>query len=423
MNKLVYICLCFFSLSGLIRAEVEITTLVVDGIGNSYYEAIQNGLIESLKQAEGVSITSQRDYAKAIKQSAVSTNNENSSHDVTVNEQTSHKINEATQGIIHQYSILNSQDDGNGKWMVQLEIQLKKYKTPGISPHSLRKIAVIPFRKKSSMMSVIDQNITAEEVSRQLNQKLVTELTQSRRFTVLDREYMSEFLKERNLLLSANASVAEQMKIGEALGVDYLLLGTITEFKAEQSKTFIKVLNENRYSTSAYFNADFRIMVMATRQIKWSDTVKIKPQPKQLKQAFESSGSQGVIDFVLEQAARKIVHSSLDNIYPIKILKVAGKDSIYLNQGGKMTSIGDSLEVYSKGEKIVDPDTGLSIKIDGERIAIIKVTKVQAKYSLAKLISGDIKQIEAGAILRKVAVTDAGFKKIKAVQKVMQPNW
>jgi len=420
MKKMIFLCLALLGFSGLIHAEVELKTLVVDGLGDSYYGAIQNGLIESLKQAEGVSISSQKSYAKSIKENAISKSDEGSSHDVAIEEQMLHKIKEATQGTIDQYSILNSNEDDSGLWTVQLQIQLKKYKTPGISPHSLRKIAVIPFRVKSFSMSEIDNNIAAKEVIRQFNQKIVTELTQSRRFTVLDREYMHEFLKERNLLLSPDASMDEQMKVGEALGVDYLLLGTVTEFKGEQTKTYIKTLNETTYGANAYFNADFRIMVMATRQIKWSDTVKVKATSTQLKSAYKSSGSQGVIDFVLEKAARKIVHSSLNNIYPLKILKVAGKKSIYLNQGGKMTSAGDIFEVYTRGEQIIDPDTGLKIKIDGEKVASVKITKVQAKYSLATLLSGKLEQIEAGAILRKSKRKE---KTKKRQQRVMQPAW
>lgn len=367
MQKLIYLFFIFVVFSGNIRAEVEVTTLVVDGIGNSYYGAIQNGLIESLKQAKGVSIKSQKSYVKSIREEAISKTDEGSTHDVAINEQMTQKIKEVTQGVINNYSILNSQNDGAGEWTVQLEIKLKKYKTPGISPHSLRKIAVIPFRSKSATHTIIKKRIPAKEISRELNQKIVTELTQSRRFSVIDREYMKEFLKERNLVLSADSPLDEKMKVGEALGVDYLLLGTVTKLKAELTETYIKTLDETTYGSFAHFNVDFRIMVMATRQIKWSDTIKINAGSKQLNEAYNNGGDQGIIDYMLEQAAKKIVHSSLDNIYPIKILKVVSQNSIYLNQGGKMTSVGEVFEVYTKGENIVDPDTGLNIKIDGEK--------------------------------------------------------
>jgi hypothetical protein len=257
-------------------------------------------------------------------------------------------------------------------------------------------------------MKTINTHLDVKEVIRQFNQNLVTELTQSRRFTVLDREYTEAFINERNLVLSADAPLSEQMKVGEALGVDYLLLGTISELNSKTSSHYIKALDETTYSSSTYFKADFRIMVMATRQIKWSDTVKITTH-------------QIDVDAILEQAAKKIIHSSLDNIYPIKILKVAGKKSIYLNQGGKMTALGDQFEVYTRGEAITDPDTGLKIKIDGERVATVEITKVQAKYSLAKLLSGKLNHIQSGAILRKVTTTHRNKKPPQ--QRVMQPTW
>ena len=416
----------FVLTSATMRAETQITSLKITGMGSSYYEAIQNGLIESLKQAEGVSIRSRREFAKSIKEKSFSSPEQGATHEVTIDKQMGQSIREATQGLIHQYRVLNAeQDEQAGQWVVQLEIQLKKYKTPGISPHRLRKFAVIPFRVKSTDFQVLDKNVSATDISSQFNQKLVTELTQSRRFTVLDREYMQEFLHERNLLLSADAAPDEQMKVGQALGVDYMLLGTITQFRAVLSQHYIKALDETITGVKADFIVDFRIMVMATRQIKWSDTVKIHAGVKELKSAYKTGGQQGVIDYLLERAARKIVHTSLDNIYPIKILKVAGKNRIYLNQGGKMTRVGDYYDIYTKGENLVDPDTGLKIKIDGEQVARLKITRVMPKYALAQFVSGDFKRIQAGAILRKSSATAHGAQQQsrRRQPRVMQPNW
>ena len=422
MNRFALVSLCLFIVtSSAVFAETFIETIVVDGYGTSRNSAVQSALIEALKQSEGVSIDSQRSYAKSIEEDAVSSADGEASYDVVIADRMQQKIKEATSGVIDHYRIVDSRKDGDGQWIVQVEVSLSKYKTPGISPNSLRKIAVIPFRTKKLSIAVLDEDFNMAEISRQLSQRIVTELTQSRRFTVLDRDYMTELLKERNLIISADATTAEQMKLGETLGVDYLVIGTITEFEATQTSNYIKILDETVYGEKAHINIDFRIMVMATGQIKWSDTVKVIADNKQLEKPLKERGEQGVVDFMVENAARKIVHSSLDNIYPIKILKVAGEKSIYLNQGGKMASVGDVFEVYTPGESIVDPDTGLGIKIDGEKVAMVEITKVQAKYSLAKLLSGRINEIEAGAILRKSSISPS--QPDPNTRRVMQPAW
>jgi hypothetical protein len=106
-------------------------------------------------------------------------------------------------------------------------------------------------------------------------------------------------------------------------------------------------------------------------------------------------------------------------ISTIKILKVNGKRAIYLNQGGKMTEVGQQYEVYSQAEKIPDPDTGLMITIDGDSIATIQIIKVRAKYSTAKLLRGRFKEIKKGAIVR-LKKTKPRHKK---QPKVMELDW
>ncbi|ARU59146.1 curli production assembly/transport outer membrane lipoprotein CsgG [Oleiphilus messinensis] len=400
-------------------AETIEREILVDGFGASFNVATQNALIESVKQANGVSIDSQKIYTKAIKEQSVVSADE-STHDVSINNDSLYNIKESTQGTINSYEIVQADNTEVDQWHVQVKVVLVEYVTPGNSPHSLRKIAVLPVRTKFSEIRVVNKTFSNAEIVRQYNQKLVNELTQSRRFSVMDRDYMDEYIKERDLLLSPDSSQDEQMKIGEALGVDYLLIGTVTEFKAETQQKYSKTMGQTTNNSIMQFYADYRIMVMATRQVKWSDTVKVTLMQPEIEPYARSNDDQGLIDLILERAARKVVHSSLDNIYPLKVLKVAGESAIYLNQGGKMTSVGGHYEVFTPGDLITDPDTGLNIKIDGEKVAAIEVTKVQSKYSLAKLLSGSLASIEPGAIVRRVIPLTV---KSSNIQEVMEPAW
>lgn len=392
----------------------------VSGFGVTRNEAVVNALLEALQQTQGANLQGTETLRSQLSELSVSTNDE--SVDIqSMSAQQQGLVQKTTGGRIKSYSILNLRPASAGSgWEALLEVVIPVYETPGFSPHSLRKIAVMPARTRFVDTLLINRRFSGDEVARQYGHKLVNQLTQSRRFSVMDRDYMDEYLKERNLLLSDNASQDELMKVGQALGVDYLLLGTITEFKAETTTTYSSTLGQGIPRSRIQFNADFRIMVMATRQVKWADTVKISLDQKQIAAFVKNNDDQGLLDTVLEQAAEEVVHSSLDNIYPVKVLKVAGKQAIYLNQGGKMTQVGERFDIYTPGETIPDPDTGLPIHIDGEKTATVEVTRVQAKYSLAKLINGDIGEVQAGAILRRseAKTMDKPYR-----QKVMDPAW
>lgn len=402
MKKNLMIFLCVLLLPNLLLAGEQSTVVEVKGLGMTHGEAVQNGLIEALKQTRGVTIDSQQVFAKQIRQESVSEEGHNS-HQVQVSTHNQQRVREATRGLIHEYRILDSQKTGDGDWEVMLAVKMLRYKTPGISPHSRRKIAIIPFRSTKSSYGFRGRWIPSPEISRQFTQKLVTEMTQTRRFTVLDREYMEAFLRERNLVLSWDAPVSEQMKIGEVLGVDYLIIGTISEAGQKQTPYTIEVTGETGYHHSAVFNADYRIVVMATRQIKWSDTVAISLEDDGIKRMVPSLNALEIQQSLLGKAASQVVHSAMANIYPLRVVKVQSNGDVILNQGGITVSQGELLDVFARGEKILDPYTGESLGASESWTGTIRITRVIPKMSYARVIKGEVSPRHNGSICRRSA--------------------
>ena len=400
--KFLLVLLYIFLSSTLLFADEQVTILEVEGFGVSHNEAIQNGLIQALKQAKGVTIESQKTFAKSLRQKSTSNDGINS-HQVEVNALSKGVVKEATQGLINEYRVIDSRKISVGEWEVTLAVKMLRYKTPGISPHSRRKIAIIPFRTLRSSYNFRGGHIASTEISRQFTQKLVTEMTQARRFTVLDREYMEEFLQEKNLVLSANAPVAEQMKIGEVLGVDYLLIGTLSEANLKKTPYTIQVTGEKGYDYSASFVADYRIVVMATRQIKWSDSVTLSMKNSEIKEMVPSLRADQIQQALLTHAAKNIVDKAMANIYPIRVVKIQPNGEIILNQGGVTVKNGEIFDVFSKGKKVIDPYTGESLGSSESWIASIKISRVIPKMSYAKVMKGEYALIQNGSICRRQA--------------------
>lgn len=400
MKYALVLFLCLFLSPALLFAGEQVTILNVEGFGISHNEAIQNGLIQALKQAKGVTVESQQAFAKSLREKSTSQDG-NNSHQIDIRALSASVVKEATQGLINEYRIIASQKTSAGEWEVRLEVKMLRYKTPGISPHSRRKIAIIPFRSTKSSYNFRGVRIPASEISRQFNQKLVTEMTQTRRFTILDREYMEEFLREKNLVLSGDAPVAEQMKIGEVLGVDYLLIGTISEANLKRTPYTIQVTGETGYDYSAAFVADYRIMVMATRQVKWSDSVTLALGNDEINRLAPSLRPDQLQQALLTKAAKNIVHKAMANIYPLRIVKVQPNGEVILNQGGVTVKNGDILDVFSNGEKVIDPYTGESLGSSESWVATIKISRVIPKMSYARVVKGEYSLIKNGSICRR----------------------
>jgi len=409
MKNICVLFLCLLLLFPAISlADEQITVLEVTGFGLSRNEAIRDGLVQALKQNKGVTIDSQKSFAKLLRDKSISNNGSNS-HEVEIQALSEVVVKELTQGLINEYRIIDSKSISSNEWEVSLEVKMLQYLTPGISPHSRRKIAVIPFRVTKSIFSDQGSNVSSLEISRQFTQKLVTELTQARKFSVIDREHMEEFLQEKKLLLSDDASFDEQMKIGAALGVDYLLLGTISDLDQKKTRYKIQATGETGNNHSATFVADYRIIVMATRQVKWSDSVTLSLDNDEIERIAPNLSSGQILQALLERGAQNIIHKAMGNIYPLKVVKVQPNGDIVINQGGITVSRGDILDVYATGEKIIDPYTGESLGSSETWIAQIELTRIVSKLSYAKVLTGGSTKVDIGNICRRADAEKASL--------------
>lgn len=399
-----YLLILLFSTS--LFAEIEIEKVRALGYGVSANVAVQEALISALKQRKGVSINSVKAFENDISEYAKSVNGESESS-VSINKLMQSKVKEITTGIIHNYRIIETQEVAKNEWEAELEITFKKYRTPGISPHSRRKIAIMPFRALKNTYKINDKVYSAKETTRQFAQHLTNHITQSRRFTVLDREYMDEYLQEKNIILSSNASTDELTKIGEVLGADYVIVGKLGQASISKNSEYLDLIDETIVTRGAEFNIDYKIIVMPTRQIKWADTISISLNKETMRGLTAGNSDNIIHQKVMNYFAQIISDQLLANIFPLKVVNTSNRlKSITLNQGGKSIKVGDIFEVMALGEEIFDPYTRESLGRDEEQIAIARVTKVLPKLSKAKIIQGDIKDVRNGDIVRRQIKTN-----------------
>jgi curli biogenesis system outer membrane secretion channel CsgG len=244
---------------------------------------------------------------------------------------------------------------------------------------------------------------TANAFGESFNQHLTNHLTQARRFTVLDRGYVNEYLTERNIILSSDSSTDEQIKIGEVLGVDYIVVGKIGQASIGRKDTSIDITGESRSSYQAEFDIDYRIIVLATRQVKWSDTVSLSLDQDTIEKITTGKGDNAASQAILSHFASIISNQLMSNIYPLRVVSTSmSRNTVVLNQGGKSLEVGDTLEVMSLGEEVVDPYTGESLGQQEQVIATVEIVRVLPKMSTAKVVSGSVESINELDIVRRI---------------------
>ena len=83
-----------------------------------------------------------------------------------------------------------------------------------------------------------------------------------------------------------------------------------------------------------------------------------------------------------------VVNNMEDQVWQGRIVKAEG-NSVYINAGYNMNIGMDSVfTVFSKGEELIDPATGLSLGSALTRSGTVRVTQVSDKFSVATVIEG-----------------------------------
>ena len=160
--------------------------------------------------------------------------------------------------------------DSNGIFNVEIKATIAKF---ALSKTAKRKrIAVVPFRLNVGRIDL--ENFSPDDFRELLNQKFSTYLVQTRKFTVLDREFEEEIKGElSNLAESEN--IDDQVKIGQALFADYIVVGRVDNLEIKEVEKKFLTSEKTIKKTMGILNFSYRIIDVPTTQIKYSSSVNI----------------------------------------------------------------------------------------------------------------------------------------------------
>ena len=232
---------------------------------------------------------------------------------------------------------------------------------------------------------------------------LVTVLVKNGKYRVIERQEISKIMEEQNLGQSGRVTEQSAAKIGKLLGVELAVFGAVTEFGYSKSKTGgrIKGVTVGVSKQKATVAVDVRIVNTTTGEIIAADNVRKEETTSGL--SFSSrltrfNDRKSFDNSLVGKATRNAVNEIFSMVEKqMEVLPWSGKiilvkgSVIYIkpgSEGGVKT--GDVFAVYSKGEELIDPDTGLSLGVEEQKVGTIKVTSLitGGKAAKAMLISG-----------------------------------
>ena len=320
-----------------------------------------------------------------------------------------------SKGVVSSFKVVDvaSPFSKGGLYKVEIEARIAKFKAPADSGKI--KIVVAPLRSEQASFNIGGRAVPAQEVLAPIRQQIIDALSQTGRFTVLDRQFEGELQDELNMITSGNSPSSDLAKLGQALSADLVWVGVVNEFAYQRHARKLQTSDRELVSYAGAWSVSQRMINLATRQILQSTTLRGEPPAI----AATTLGSNFNESQTLKNMQTAIVKQATEAIllrtFPISIVERDG-DNVVLSQGGNAVVENGRYRVYQQGKEIKDPQTGQSLGNMEKLCCEVRIERVTPKLSYGVLENVKIKLdgIAAGALqVREAAPAEKPIVKVE----------
>ncbi len=292
-------------------------------------------------------------------------------------------------------------------------------------PSSKRRprIAVMDFdygTVQSASSAVFGTNV---DIGKGIVDLLVTGLVKDGTYSIIERKALDKIMAEQNFSNSNRADPTSAARIGKLLGVDAIIVGSITEFGNETKKTNLGGGGGNWHGIGLgnVGHSNSKANVAITARIIDVDTGEIlgvadgKGQSARASTSLLGGGGNwsgfggghadfGSSDFqntIIGEATKKAVDALTINLdgnsakVGVRTITVEGVvadvegSQVILNVGGKAgIKVGDQFNVERVTREIKDPTTGAVLRRLATAVGIVKATDVDDLSAICEPVSG-----------------------------------
>ena len=400
-----FIIVMLLSLQG--YCGVGVVEIQSKGVAGTRESAVKQALYQAVAQVNGIEVGS-ADYNLLFQTSLADVDDQIDGKELSLSSvsvaSSGTTLKTRAGGYVKSYEVLDEKILVDNTYEILIKACVYKYDTPAEAKRT--KIAIMPIRMLASNYRIGNYTTSGNAVAEQLNQKINVNLAKTNKFAVLDREYTREYISNQNILKSVDASFAEKAKIGNALGADFILVGTISDLRFETKTKYIEAIGRTAYEYQAFYKFDYRFINAQTMQVMVADTADIFLEKDGIKKLVrkwrpDDLDFKEILDSLNTIIAKEITEEIIGAMYPIRIASVEENGQIIINQGKGRISVGSIFEVILQGKEIVDGDTGEILGNSEMQIAQIEITKVMPKFAYAKVIGTGLAKISKDMVCRQ----------------------
>ena len=286
-----------------------------------------------------------------------------------------------------------------------------------------KRVAVMNFDYATVTSSVAQIFGTNQDVGKGIADLLVDRLVNDGVYSVIERKQLDKILAEQNFSNSDRADPSTAAKIGKVLGVDAIIIGSITQFGRDDKKTDVGggaiggitgrfgIGGVRRSEATAVVGVTGRMINTSTAEILASATARGESSRKGTGLIGAGGSSAGLgaggLDMTSSNFGNTIlgeaVHQAVNNMAQQLEAKAASLPSapvvelsglvadvspdgtLILNVGSKNgIKVGDTLAIKRKVREVRDPATGKVLRLIEDSVGTVTLTEVEAGSSVGK---------------------------------------
>jgi len=293
-----------------------------------------------------------------------------------------------------------------------------------------RRVAVMNFDYATVHSGVMSLFGSDQDVGKGIADMLVDRLVTDGVYSVIERKELDKILGEQNFANSDRADASTAAKIGRVLGVDAIVIGSITQFGRDDKKTDVAggaMSHLSRFGIGGVQKNQATAVVQVTARMIDTTTAEILASVPGMGE--ESRGGTGIIGTggsnagmaagaldmrsknfgatILGAATNKAVTAVAQGLeqkaasLPVKTVAIEGlvadvspDGTMVINVGSKAgVAVGTQLQVKRYGREIRDPATGKVLRRAEDILGTMTVTQVDANSAEGKFNGSSLPKV------------------------------
>jgi hypothetical protein len=314
------------------------TATTATGIGPNAAAAVDEAIKMAIKQVNGVSVDMSSDTLRSVL--AVTVGKSGAEMQAKA---FSDYVSQQSGGVVTNFKVIKIDEPmlGKGSFKATIEANIAKFDAP--SDSKKLKIVIGPVRVNADSFKLAGIAVPSGQVANEVRQKILDALTNTGRFSVLDRELGDDVQQEMDMISSGQAPSAERSKMSQAISADLIWTGGINAF--------------NYQGADGSWSINQRVINVSTRQVQLSSI--LQGNLGAAGSAFKTNADKAK-DALETQMVSNVVSAILVRTFPITVASRDG-NNVVLSQGGQSVREGARYQLVSMGQEIKDPQTGQSL--------------------------------------------------------------